>query len=78
MDVNVDVNHKKKHSGGELKIVYGKDVKDKTKEMTFSASLDRKFTSLEKMDIEYKVTATVPTLVCLFLNSPRLVWDAKI
>ncbi|GFS01680.1 apolipophorin [Elysia marginata] len=58
--VNVDLDHKKRHTDLELKVQYGEDPQDKTKTLYFNSVVDRKVRSYKDVKLAYKVEADAP------------------
>ena len=63
VQTSLDVDHKKRRSGGELEIKLGKDPKDKSRQILLSASVDRKIQKWKNVDVDYKMKAIVPMVV---------------
>ncbi|KAL8584622.1 hypothetical protein ACOMHN_002351 [Nucella lapillus] len=62
VDTTLDLEHKKKRSGGSLTMVLGKNRKDDSKKIILGASMARAVKSLADADVNYKMKAIVPML----------------
>ncbi|XP_076436385.1 uncharacterized protein LOC143275928 [Babylonia areolata] len=58
--IKLNLDHKKKLSSGELEVKYGRNLKDKTKRVSVSATLARKIKNLKNMDLNFKMSAEAP------------------
>ncbi|XP_076472801.1 uncharacterized protein LOC143302134 isoform X1 [Babylonia areolata] len=58
--IKLNLDHKKKLSSGELEVNYGRNLKDKTKRVSVSATLARKIKNLKNMDLNFKMSAQAP------------------
>ncbi|GFS05085.1 apolipophorin long isoform [Elysia marginata] len=58
--VNVDLDHKKRHTDFELKVRYGKNPKDKVKTLFFNTVLDRKVRSYKDVKVTCNMKADAP------------------
>lgn len=71
VQTSLDFDHKKKRTEGEVKVILGKDPKDKDSQLLLSASVNRKVKDVTDMDIDYKMKAAAPMMVsfCLLCAS---------
>jgi hypothetical protein len=60
LGLNVDLDHKKKHSAAEVELKYGKNPKDKTKRIFWSTSLNRKLATWKAANLNFKMDALAP------------------
>jgi hypothetical protein len=71
---SLELEHKKRRTGGELEIRLGRDPEDKQRTILLAASLDRKKLELTDTDIDYKAKAVVPMLVSSLLGRRHSLW----
>ncbi|XP_070194611.1 uncharacterized protein [Littorina saxatilis] len=62
VQTSLDFDHKKKRTEGEVKVILGKDPKDKDSQLLLSASVNRKVKDVTDMDIDYKMKAAAPMM----------------
>ena len=65
MNLNVDFDHKKKHTAVEAELKYGKNMKDKTKRFFLGTSLNKKELSWKKAMLTFKLNAEAPEYVSI-------------
>ncbi|KAL8574772.1 hypothetical protein ACOMHN_035315 [Nucella lapillus] len=58
--IKLNLDHKKKLSSAELEVRYGKNSKDKTKQVSVSATVARKIKNLRNVDLSYKMSVEAP------------------
>ncbi|XP_012938168.2 uncharacterized protein LOC106011799 [Aplysia californica] len=70
LDLNVDLDHKKKHSEAEVELKYGPNPKDKTKRLFWSTSLNRKLATWKNAILTFKMNALAPAKIQSTFNAP--------
>ncbi|KAL8574776.1 hypothetical protein ACOMHN_035319 [Nucella lapillus] len=58
--IKLNLDHKKKLSSAELEVRYGQNPKDKTKQVSVSATVARKIKNLRNVDLSYKMSVEAP------------------